>query len=69
MDFTPSLNAKGFFRFTGPPENWLTGIKFMTWGLNKKMSTDGKKYKRVIFSLFIARDRRFLTLTMQDQEL
>jgi hypothetical protein len=36
MDFTPSLNAKGFFRFTGPPENWLTGIQYMTWGLNKK---------------------------------
>jgi hypothetical protein len=36
MDFTPSLNAKGFFRFTGPPENWLTAIKFMTWGLEEK---------------------------------
>ena len=36
MDYTPSLNAKGLFRFTGPPENWLTGIKCMTWGLNKK---------------------------------
>lgn len=33
MDFTPSLNAKNLFRFTGPPENWLTAIKFMTWGL------------------------------------
>jgi hypothetical protein len=36
MDFTPSLNAKNFFRFTGPPENWLTAIKFMTWGLEQK---------------------------------
>jgi len=36
MDFTPSLNAKGFFRFTGPPENWLTAIKYMTWGLELK---------------------------------
>lgn len=36
MDFTASLNAKGFFRFTGPPENWLTAIKFMTWGLEEK---------------------------------
>ena len=36
MDFTPSLDAKGFFRFTGPPENWLTAIKFMTWGLEEK---------------------------------
>lgn len=36
MDFTPSLNAKGFFRFTGPPENWLTAIKYMTWGLEEK---------------------------------
>ncbi len=37
MDFTPSLNAKGFFRFTGPPEHWLTAIKFMTWGLEEKL--------------------------------
>jgi len=36
MDFTPSLNAKNFFRFTGPPEHWLTAIKFMTWGLEEK---------------------------------
>jgi hypothetical protein len=36
MDFTPSLNAKSFFRFTGPPENWLTAIKYMTWGLEEK---------------------------------
>lgn len=36
MNFTPSLNAKNFFRFTGPPENWLTAIKFMTWGLENK---------------------------------
>ena len=37
IDFTPSLIAKGFFRFTGPPENWLTAIKFMTWGLEEKL--------------------------------
>jgi hypothetical protein len=36
MDFTPSLNSKGFFRFTGPPEHWLTAVKFMTWGLEEK---------------------------------
>jgi hypothetical protein len=36
MDFSPSLGAKNIFRFTGPPENWLTAIKFMTWGLENK---------------------------------
>lgn len=36
IDFTPSLEAKKFFRFTGPPENWLTALKFMTWGLEEK---------------------------------
>ena len=36
MDFTPSLNAKEFFRLTGPPENWLTAIKYMTWGLEEQ---------------------------------
>jgi hypothetical protein len=37
MDFTPSIYAKGFHRFTGPPENWLTGIKYMTWGLEERL--------------------------------
>ena len=36
INFRPSLEAKGFYRFTGPPEHWLTGIKFMTWGLEQK---------------------------------
>lgn len=36
IDFSLSLQAKQFFRFTGPPENWLTAIKYMTWGLEEK---------------------------------
>lgn len=32
-DFLPALKAKQFFRFTGPPEHWLTAIKYLTWGL------------------------------------
>lgn len=36
MNFNKSLLNRNFFRFTGPPENWLTAIKFMTWGLEKK---------------------------------
>ena len=36
MNFDKSLLKRNFFRFTGPPENWLTAIKFMTWGLEKK---------------------------------
>ncbi len=43
MDFTPSLQAKKFFRFTGPPEHWLTAIKFMTWGLEKHYLDRWKK--------------------------
>ncbi|MCP6718550.1 MAG: hypothetical protein KJI70_03395 [Patescibacteria group bacterium] len=30
------LDKKEFYRFTGPPENWITAIKYMTWGLEKK---------------------------------
>jgi len=33
MDFSSVLNQKQFFRFTGPPEHWLTAIKYFTWGL------------------------------------
>ena len=36
MDFTPLLDTKGFFRFTGPPEHWLYAVKYMTWGLEEK---------------------------------
>ncbi len=28
-----NLNNRQFFRFTGPPEHWLTAFKYMTWGL------------------------------------
>lgn len=30
------LSQRELFRFTGPPENWITAIKFMTWGLEEK---------------------------------
>lgn len=43
MDFTPSLKAKNFYRFTGPPEHWLTAIKFMTWGLENDLQARWKK--------------------------
>ncbi len=33
MDFNSVLKTKSFLRFTGPPEHWLTAVKFMTWGL------------------------------------
>lgn len=36
MDFRSALNTKQFYRFTGPPEHWLTAVKYMTWGLEEK---------------------------------
>ncbi len=33
------LNKKQFYKFTGPPENWITAIKYMTWGLERKYLT------------------------------
>jgi len=35
MNTETLLNTKNFYRFTGPPEHWLTAVKFMTWGLNE----------------------------------
>jgi hypothetical protein len=29
------INKRGLFKFTGPPENWITCMKFMTWGLTE----------------------------------
>lgn len=40
-----SLRNKKFFKFTGPPENWLTAIKFMTWGLEEKYR---EQWKRIL---------------------
>lgn len=37
MDFNAVLGAKSFLRFTGPPEHWLTAIKYMTWGLEEDL--------------------------------
>lgn len=33
MNIESVLRAKNLLRFTGPPEHWLTAIKYMTWGL------------------------------------
>lgn len=33
MDLSSGINQKQFFRFTGPPEHWLTALKYFTWGL------------------------------------
>lgn len=43
MDFNSALNQKQFFRFTGPPEHWLTAFKYMTWGLEKHHEERWKK--------------------------
>lgn len=37
MDLISVLNTKNLFRFTGPPEHWLTAVKFMTWGLEENL--------------------------------
>lgn len=43
MNFNSALNTKQFYRFTGPPEHWLTALKYMTWGLEAKMESRWKK--------------------------
>src|SRR3989344_215950 len=37
IDFSSGLSNKQFFRFTGPPEHWLTAFKYMTWGLESHL--------------------------------
>ncbi|MDD5430943.1 MAG: hypothetical protein PHP03_01845 [Candidatus Pacebacteria bacterium] len=36
------INKKKLYKFTGPPENWVTAIKFMTWGLEEKYRNQWK---------------------------
>lgn len=43
MDFNSALSAKKFYRFTGPPEHWLTALKYWTWGLEEKRRKDWEK--------------------------
>lgn len=45
MDTTSVLKAKNFFRFTGPPEHWLTAVKYMTWGLNHDRKAEWAKLR------------------------
>ena len=44
MDFSSALDRKQLFRFTGPPEHWLTAFKFMTWGLEEHLK---ERWKRI----------------------
>jgi len=43
IDFNSALNAKQFYRFTGPPEHWLTALKYWTWGLEESHRERWKK--------------------------
>ena len=43
MEFNSVLGTKQFFRFTGPPEHWLTALKFMTWGLEEDYKSRWQK--------------------------
>lgn len=35
INFESALSTKKFYRFTGPPEHWLTALKYWTWGLEE----------------------------------
>lgn len=43
MDFESALNSRQFYRFTGPPEHWLTALKFWTWGLEENHKNQWEK--------------------------
>lgn len=43
MDLSPALRTKQFYRFTGPPEHWLTALKYWTWGLEEDKKSQWEK--------------------------
>ena len=43
MNLDSVLGMKQFFKFTGPPEHWLTAFKYMTWGLEASLEDRWKK--------------------------
>jgi len=45
IEFGPALSQRQFFRFTGPPEHWLTAFKYMTWGLEEHHRARWEKIK------------------------
>src|SRR5688572_9673977 len=36
MDIISQLNIKPIYKITGTPENFLTALRFFTWGFNEK---------------------------------
>jgi hypothetical protein len=45
MDFNEAIKSRQFFRFTGPPEHWLTAIKHGTWALKEEYLKRWKEIK------------------------
>ncbi len=45
MDIGSALKTKNLFRFTGPPEHWLTAVKYMTWGLEDHLKDRWSKIR------------------------
>lgn len=43
MDLSAALKTKQFYRFTGPPEHWLTALKYWTWGLEEGKKSQWEK--------------------------
>ena len=43
MDVSDVLKTKQFYRFTGPPEHWLTALKYWTWGLEEHNRSQWQK--------------------------
>ena len=54
MDIGSALKTKNLFRFTGPPEHWLTAVKYMTWGLEDHLKDRWSKIRPGdIFFIFL----------------
>ncbi len=65
VDLKKAFFSRNFFRFTGPPENWLTAIKFMTWGLEQKYLQQWKRIEEGdIFLMHSTADSLFVKKLM-----
>ena len=60
MNITSQLNIKPLYRITGTPENFLTALRFFTWGFNDVKHWNNLLPGDIIFFHSKASDSKFL---------
>ncbi len=63
MDIISQLNIKPLYKITGTPENFLTALRYFTWGFNDEKYWNGLLQGDIIFFHSKGADSKFLKKT------